>query len=291
MADELDIDGATMTAAVQERQQTGGMADRTAKSDDAPARKRIESTVVAECPKHLSDAAVLTLDGYGTLVDRESGVVAALMPWLNDAGVTAGRGEILRAFSQAERANLEPGIGYRDVLEKAHEMVAEFFGVAPNRHAAEAFVGSIGRWPVHPDVPSALAYLKQHFQLVVLTNADHASFAVTNEALGVEFDAIYTAGDAGSYKPDSRAFSFLLDRLGEADIGKHQVLHVAGSIRFDHVPAKRLGMATCWIHRHRAEQRLTKAQRLGIDVHPDFRFSTLGALAEAHWQEVKKATA
>lgn len=237
----------------------------------------------------LGDASVLTLDGYGTMVDRESGVITALMPWLHDVGVTAGRGEILRAFGQAERANLKPGRRYRDVLTLVHDALADFFGVTPDRKAAEDFAASIGRWPVHPDVPEALDYLKQHFQLVVVTNADHADFAVTNEALGVEFDAVYTAEDAGSYKPSTAVFSYLLSRLEEAEIDKRSVLHVAGSIRFDHVPAKRLGMNTCWIQRDDGKRRLAHAKKRGLDVHPDFRFKDLAALAEAHAREAQAA--
>lgn len=243
---------------------------------------------IAERPRRLSDAAVLTFDGYGTLIDRESGIVSALMPWLHDVGVIAGRGEILRAFVQAERANLVPGVRYRDVLVHVHDTLAEFFGVAADRKAAEEFAGSIGRWPVHPDAPAALAYLKQHFHLVVLTNADHAAFDIANQALGVDFDAVYTAEDTGTYKPSTGMFAFLLNKLEEAGIARHQVLHVAGSIRFDHVPAKRLAMNTCWIHRKHGEQRLANARKRGLDVHPDFRFRTLGGLADAHWADVRE---
>ena len=241
----------------------------------------------AERPQRLSDASVLTLDGYGALVDRESGIVTALMPWLRDVGVTAGRSEILRAFALAERANLTPGVSYRQVLTKAHDQLADFFGVAADRKAAEAFAGSIGRWPVHPDAPAALAHLKQYFQLVVVTNADHAAFDAANEALGVEFDAVYTAEDAGIYKPSTGMFSFLLNRLREAGIEKRRVLHVAGSIRFDHVPAKRLAINTCWIHRKHGPSPLAEAKKSGLDVHPDFRFRTLGGLADAHWAEIR----
>ena len=241
----------------------------------------------AERPRRLSDASVLTLDGYGTLVDRESGIITALMPWLHDVGVTAGRSEILRAFAQAERANLFPGVSYRDVLIRVHDQLADFFGVGTDRKAAEEFAGSIGRWPVHPDAPAALAHLKQHFQLVVLTNADHASFDLTNEALGVEFDAVYTAEDAGVYKPNTGIFSFLLKKLQDAGIEKRRVMHVAGSIRFDHVPAKRMAMNTCWIHRRHGPACPADARKRGLDVHPDFRFRTLGGLADAHWAELR----
>lgn len=254
---------------------------------DASLGELASTASVAERPLRLSDAAVLTLDGYGTLVDRETGIVSALMPWLRDVGVSAGRNEILRAFSQAERANLRPGARYRDILIQVHDQLAEFFGVEADRSAAEDFAGSIGRWPVHPDAPAALAYLKQHFQLVVLTNADHASFDATNQALGVEFDAVYTSEDTGTFKPSTGMFAFLLDRLEEAGIEKRRVLHAAGSIRFDHVPAKRLGMKTCWIHRRFGPERSPEAQKRGLDVHPDFRFRTLGGLVDAHWAEIR----
>ncbi|NJO36724.1 MAG: HAD-IA family hydrolase [Rhizobiales bacterium] len=243
---------------------------------------------IVERPLRLGDASVLTFDVYGTLVDRETGIVTALMPWLHDVGVTAGRSEIVRAFSLAERANLVAGMRYRDVLVRAHDAIADFFGVRADPKAAEEFAGSIGRWPVHPDAPAALSYLRQHFQLVVLTNADHAAFEMTNQALGVEFDAVYTAEDTGTFKPSTGMFAHLLSRLEEAGIDRRQVLHVAGSIRFDHVPAKRLGINTCWIHRKRGPEPFAARQKHGVDVHPDFRFRTLGGLADTHWAEIRE---
>ena len=59
----------------------------------------------------------------------------------------------------------------------------------------------------------ALAYLKDHFRLVILSNVDNASFAFSNMRLGVDFDAIYTAEDVGSYKPSDRNFDYMLDGL------------------------------------------------------------------------------
>ena len=255
-----------------------------------PCRPRLVS--VKPAPKRrLSDYSVLTLDCYGTLVDRDSGIINALMPWLNDAGITAGRGEILRAFSQTERAKLvtTPDVCYRDILLELHEELAQFFEISSNHKAAKAFASSIKDWPIHNDVPAALAYLRKHYRLVVLTNIDHQSFEQTNKALGVEFDAVYTAEDIGSYKPSMRSFDFLLSRLAKAKIAKDRVLHVAGSLRFDHVPAKRRGMNTCWIHRPHARSRMKGSTTKGIDVHPDFHFESLGALTEAHKTEISEA--
>ncbi|MGI9437731.1 MAG: HAD family hydrolase [Geminicoccaceae bacterium] len=232
----------------------------------------------------LRDFTVLTLDCYGTLVDRDRGIVNALMPWLSDAGVMAGRGEIIRAFSQAERTTLvtAPGVCYRDILLEIHDALAKFFDVARDHEAAKSLASSISQWPIHADVADALAYLKQYYRLVVLTNIDHASFDGTNKSLGVAFDAVYTAEDIGSYKPSMKSFDFLLNRLKTAGITKERVLHVAGSLRFDHVPAKRRGMSTCWIQRPNGRPRMKDSSTRGIDVHPDFHFESLGAFAEAH---------
>jgi 2-haloalkanoic acid dehalogenase type II len=161
--------------------------------------------------------------------------------------------------------------------------------VKPDRKAAKEFATSIGRWPVHADVPNALAYLKEHFRLVILTNTDHASFDCTAEALGVTFDAVYTAEDVGSYKPNSQNFAYLLKRIREAGIAKRQALHVAGSLRFDHVPAKRLGMRTCWIHRGRGHPQSTAMRKRGLDVTPDFHFDSLSALVDVHRAEIAAA--
>ncbi len=246
---------------------------------------------VGDTPQpRLGGYTALTLDCYGTLVDRDSGIINAITPWLNDAGVSASRGEILRAFGQAERAKLvtTPEACYRDLLIEVHRDMAQFFETPSDAKAAEAFASSISEWPIHNDVPAALAYLKKHYRLMILTNIDRCSFQQTNKALGVEFDAVYTAEDIGSFKPSMRSFDYLLTRLAKADIAKDRVLHVAGSLRFDHVPAKRRGMNTCWIHRPDARSRMNGTTTKGIKVHPDFHFESLGALAEAHRAEISE---
>ena len=90
---------------------------------------------------------------------------------------------------------------------------------------------------------------------MILSNVDRASFAHSNRKLGVAFDAIYTAEDIGSYKPDPRNFAYLLERLAERGIAKAEILHTAESLYHDHVPARRAGLATCWIHRRAGQGR------------------------------------
>jgi 2-haloacid dehalogenase len=235
----------------------------------------------------LSDFSVLSFDCYGTLIDWESGIEAAFRPWLTARGVEVGRNRLLALFGRHEQRQQEmtPGMRYPELLARVHRAVAAELGLAPDAAAAEAFGASVPDWPAFADSPGALAYLKRHYQLVILSNVDRASFARSNQRLGVEFDAVFTAEDIGSYKPDRRNFDYLLSRLEERGIRAEQILHTAESLHHDHVPAKRQGLRTCWIWR-RAEEGATASGREGVAVEPDFRFPTLGAMVEAHRAEV-----
>jgi 2-haloacid dehalogenase len=235
----------------------------------------------------LGDFSVLTFDCYGTLIDWETGIVSALGPWLAANGVGAEPDRILAAFARAEAPQQEatPGMLYRDLLAEVHGAIAREFGLAPDHEAAHAFGASIGDWPAFPDSIEALAYLKRHYQLVILSNVDRASFARSNPKLGVEFDAVFTAEDIGSYKPDPRNFQYMIERLAERGIGKEQILHTAESLYHDHMPAKRFGLATCWIHRRAGREGHGATRPPQVEVRPDFRFETLAAMAAAHRAE------
>jgi 2-haloalkanoic acid dehalogenase type II len=167
-----------------------------------------------------------------------------------------------------------------------HGQLAVDWGAGPDPEADRRFGASVGDWPAFPDTPDALRYLKQHFRLVILSNVDHASFARSLPRLGVAFDAVYTAQDIGSYKPDPRNFTYLLDRLEEQGVAKTQVLHVAQSLFHDHLPANAIGMSSAWIDRRHAAGGSGATVPVGPDVRYEFRFTSLAALAEAHRAEV-----
>jgi 2-haloalkanoic acid dehalogenase type II len=235
----------------------------------------------------LDDHSVLSFDCYGTLIDWESGIARALGPWLERAGVRANREQILVAFAEAEAPQqaTTPGLRYPELLARVHGALAARFGIAPDPDAARAFGASIRDWPAFPDSAEALAYLQQHFRLVILSNVDRASFAQSQKRLGVAFDAVYTAEDIGSYKPDLRNFEYLLARLAEQGIAKAQILHTAQSLYHDHAPAKRLGLATCWIDRRAGQAGSGATRPPDAEIRPDFRFPSLAAMAAAHRAE------
>jgi 2-haloacid dehalogenase len=124
--------------------------------------------------------------------------------------------------------------------------IAEELQQAPDDAAVEAFGGSVAEWPAFADSPGALADLAARFRLGVITNCDDDLFAASERRLGVRFDEVVTAQQARRYKPNPRAFELMFERLG---LPTTRILHVAQSLYHDHLPAKRLGLATVWVNR------------------------------------------
>ena len=208
--------------------------------------------------RRLTDHSVLTFDCYGTLIDWETGIWDALQPLLA-ANPTAdpARRHVLDAFDRFEAAQqaATPTLPYPGVLECVHRSLAEDFSLATSAELDAAFGASVPSWPAFPDSADSLLYLATRFDLVILSNVDRAGFAASNARLGVDFDAIYTAEDIGSYKPNPANFEYLLEHLA-TDLGysKADVLHTAQGIRHDHVPARRIGLDNAWIDRQRRSE-------------------------------------
>ncbi len=235
----------------------------------------------------LSDFEALSFDCYGTLIDWETGIWEALRSWSEGAGAMADREALLAAFARHEtRVQTEnPEMPYPEVLASVIKAAAADLGARCSDGDAARFGASVADWPAFPDSAPALAYLKGHYTLVILSNVDRQSFKASNARLGVEFDAIVTAQDVGSYKPDSRNFEALLEAMRRLGVAKDRVLHTAESLYHDHVPAKRIGLATAWIHRRHDQGGFGATAPSREAVAPDFRFTTLGEMAAAHRAE------
>lgn len=239
----------------------------------------------------LHDFRVLTFDCYGTLIDWESGILAALQPLLDrvahQTGRAIARDATLEAFARHEAAQEEatPAMLYPELLATVHRRLAAEWHVPMTEADHARFGASVPDWPAFPDSAEALAYLKRHYQLVILSNVDRESFKASNRRLGVTFDAIYTAQDIGSYKPNPRNFEYLLGHLAERGIARTDILHTAQSLFHDHVPAKRFGLATAWIDRRHDQQGWGATAPAPEDAAYDFRFPSLIAMARAHQAE------
>lgn len=125
------------------------------------------------------------------------------------------------------------------------------------------------------DTVKATQTLGKRYKLIPLSNVDKETFAkvLAGPLKGCDFDAIYTAQDIGSYKPDLKNFYYLLDHV-KSDFGieKDQLCHVANSLTHDQAPTKEMDIQSVWV------------DRKGVGESPEFgyqlRVETLGELAE-----------
>jgi 2-haloacid dehalogenase len=236
----------------------------------------------------LTDYKALTFDVYGTLIDWESGMVAGLKPLTERVGAGLSREQVLEAHAQYESSTQAqtPAKIYSDLLTVVYKRLAEEWGVAVGWDECLAYGRSVHDWPAFEDSVDALAYLKQHYKLVVLSNVDNTSFAASNERLGDPFHAVYTAEDAGSYKPSPRNFEYMLENLARTGIAKHEILHTAESMFHDHAPANDFGLANCWIYRRHDQQGFGATMNPGEMPSYDMVFNSMADLVAAHKAEL-----
>ena len=235
----------------------------------------------------LTDFRVLTFDCYGTLIDWECGIWDALQPVImHNGGATVTRAAALPAFARFENQHQHaaPGLRYPELLTRVHRSIAESLGLETNAELDAAFGASVPHWPAFPDTADALRSLKRHYALVILSNVHRDGIAGSNRKLGVEFDAIYTAEDIGSYKPADANFEYLLAHL-KSDLGidKSDILHTAQSLHHDHAPANRFGLASAWIDRQRLSAGGSWGATERVETLPatDFVFFSMGEMADA----------
>jgi 2-haloacid dehalogenase len=236
----------------------------------------------------LSDFKVMTFDCYGTLIDWETGISGALQPLVARARNAKTRDQVLEDFARHEAAQEEesPAMPYSQLLAVVYKRLAREWGVGVSNEEANIFGASVPDWPEFADSVESLRYLKQHFKLVILSNVDRISFRSSNERLKVQFDAIYSAQDIESYKPNPRNFEYMLKRLKD-DFGleSKDALHTAQSLFHDHAPANLFGLASAWIDRRHASKGWGATMPPAGTPKIDFHFNSMAALVDAHRAE------
>jgi 2-haloalkanoic acid dehalogenase type II len=236
----------------------------------------------------LSDFKALTFDCYGTLIDWESGMIEALKPLTAKVSPALSRNAILEAHARHEsmQQRFTPAKTYREVLAAVYRRLAEEWRVTVPWEDCLTYGRSVGDWPAFADSAPALQYLKRHYKLVILSNVDNASFALSNRRLQVAFDAIYAAEDIGSYKPDLRNFEYMLENITTLGVKKEEILHTAESMFHDHAPANSMGLKSAWIYRRHADEGFGATRRPGKMPAYDFVFNSMADLVKAHQAEL-----
>lgn len=218
---------------------------------------------------------ILTFDCYGTLIDWEAGILAALRRILSAHGKTIDGATLLKLYGdfeqRSEHGAFQP---YREVLESVVRQFAVELHFAPTADEVRSLPDSLSTWMPWPDTVAALRQLKSRFRLAILSNVDDDLFALTRTKLEVDFDDVITAQQAQAYKPSLKIFELALSRI---QTPAHRVLHVGQSIYHDVVPAQALGLATVWINRPSARPGIGAVK--AAKAKPDLIVTSLAELA------------
>ncbi len=219
----------------------------------------------------------ISFDCYGTLIDWESGILPVLRAVLANHGHSLPDAAILELYGEFEaEAESGPYQSYRDVLQSVVRAFADRLHFQASSAEIRSLHESVHEWPPFPDTVPALRELQERYKLVVISNIDDDLFAETRKLLDVEFEGVFTAEQARSYKPSINNFQMALRALA---LSPDHLLHAAQSVYHDVVPAQSLGISTVWVKR--------KSARPGIGAvrasagRPDFEVPDLAGLAAA----------
>jgi 2-haloacid dehalogenase len=218
----------------------------------------------------------LSFDCYGTLIDWERGILAALRPWVQRFGERA----VLSGFSAVEPdiEHAHPSWPYRRIVAEVYRQMAHEFDMPIDEDQALGFAISVGTWPPFADSCAALKWLKTRYKLYILSNVDETSISGSLAQLDIGFDGVFTAEAIGSYKPDARNFTYLIDAVERRGTKRNKLVHVAQSLFHDHVPAQAAGLKTIWVDRAAGQP---GAARVPASLpHFDLRVESLTALVE-----------
>ncbi|SKC72471.1 HAD family hydrolase [Krasilnikoviella flava] len=182
-----------------------------------------------------------------TLVGRDDAFAA----WAATAVADAGRGpDDLAAIVAADQG----GFGSKAAL--ARELIDRLGWADDVPAGIERFRGGI--------LEHVRAYDGVLFSLDVLRGAGHRVAVVTNGTsaqqrgkvarcgLETHVDAVVVSEEEGVAKPDPRIVEIALDRLGAADVDRHQVWMVGDAAHADVAVGRAAGTRTAWVSHGRS---------------------------------------
>ncbi len=195
----------------------------------------------------------ITFDCYGTLIDWETGIQRFFAESLDAKGI----GYVDPRTLQTEWEEIqfqyiqEKYRPYRQVLRDTLRMVFNNYHIPIDNEECDEFADSMGHWKPFPDTRDAILKLQKLVKVVLITNTDDDIIQETQKTLGVQFDDIITAQQAGAYKPSHKGFQLARERL---QLPKEEIWHAGFGFKYDVVPATELGYVTVWVNRQGVER-------------------------------------
>ena len=199
----------------------------------------------------------LTFDCYGTLIQWDEGLVAAvekIIAGQNGTGVDAKT--LNKVYDKYEHALEEarPHKSFRAVASESLQLAMEELGLSYRPGDSEILTSAISLMPPFPEVVGALGALKARgFKLCIISNTDDDIIAGNVAQLGGHIDRVITAQQAQAYKPRREIFEYAHDVLA---VTKDEIVHICASPHLDLAAARDIGFRCIWIDRGTGRQPL-----------------------------------
>ena len=219
----------------------------------------------------------LMFDLYGTLLDMQGGLSAAVTDYLQEKGWAGAPESLVTTWRRTHSENSmidallhREHTSYREIGHRAVAHVMDRAGIEYTRDEVRYLVGEIEKLKPFPEVPEALARLRTRYKLVVLSNGDPDMLETAKRYHEVPFDKVISVAEANSFKPHVATYTRAAEIVG---LGPHQILFVANHA-FDCLGAKSAGMRTAFIDR--------RSRPFGETPHqPDILVPSMKDLADA----------
>jgi 2-haloacid dehalogenase len=231
------------------------------------------------------EVRVLTMDIFGTTVDWRSGVAEQVANLAAERGIELDSGALTDAWREQylpSMARVRTGQrpwAYLDALHRESlDEILELFGVAGafDELTRQRMVRIWHRLPAWDDVEHGLRRLRERYLVVALSNGGFALLTHLLKSQGLVFDAIVSAQNAGTYKPDPRVYRTAAELL---DVAPEQMLMVAAH-GWDIDGARAAGLRTAFVERPDEKGPHGVADR-AADTVSDITASSFIDLAEA----------
>jgi 2-haloacid dehalogenase len=197
----------------------------------------------------------IAFDQYGTIVDMQAGLVAAVTPFLRQKG---WHGEPNSFVTWWRRTHFENSMidalcdgghtPYREIGHRAVSYVMDRCGIAYMQDDVRRLVAEIETLKPFPDVVAALERLRSTgYKLAILSNGDRDMLNAAAPHIGFRFDHVISVQEAGYFKPHWKTYAKAAEVIGE---DRSSILFVANHA-FDCIGAKSYGMRTAFIDRRK----------------------------------------
>lgn len=225
---------------------------------------------------------VLVFDLYGTVVDMQAGLEAAVTPFLQEKDTPVTPTQFVTWWrrthfedSMIDALCDEGHTPYREIGHRAVSQVMDRARMAHTQDEVTWLVAQIERLQPFADVPAALKSLARTYHLVVLSNGDRDMLEGARPHVGFDFDLMISVQEAGYFKPHHATYAVGEEIIRQTwpEAERSSVLFVANH-PFDCIGAKAHGFRTAYIDR--------RGRPFGQSPHqPDLVLKNFSHLAEA----------